>query len=364
MQKASYFELTLRSPAGAPAANIEQLVQDRVSGTHDGLEIRVLRVSPDQADPTAHHVVVYVEGDQPAPEDFKKLTTGVIQKLWSGLQGVANAALATGAAAPGPRLEGVDDWEGYDTAQDTAPAGGPPALALAPNLAPAFAAPQCFAPVTGGAPQPSAPLPADQPRPNPLSAAFHTCPPQGEGGDAELNALKNRTDDAVADHGGVWLVTTVGAILALDVPPGLPTLHSEWSPAERAAIGHFEGLPLQVVGFLAGARTESGEACNCRLQGDSDFHLWLVDVSGTERKHSVVAEVTPRVRANHPGWAFNNLCQIIQSQTSVRISGWLMMDPQHAADVGQSRGSTWEIHPIIAIDVDDGTGNFVPLDTL
>src|SRR5438105_4871997 len=37
-------------------------------------------------------------------------------------------------------------------------------------------------------------LPADLPRPAPLARTFEGCPAQGDGGDSELNQLKNRVD--------------------------------------------------------------------------------------------------------------------------------------------------------------------------
>jgi len=39
------------------------------------------------------------------------------------------------------------------------------------------------------------------------------------------------------------------------------------------------------------------------------------------------------------------------STQPVRISGWLMMDPQHPDQVGNSRVTIWEIHPITRIEV-------------
>src|SRR5262249_14422203 len=78
---------------------------------------------------------------------------------------------------------------------------------------------------------------------------------------------------------------------------------------------------------------------------------------------ALVIETTPRVRANHPGWTVNKLTPWLDSTDQVRISGWLMLDPQHADQVGQFRGTIWEIHPITRIEVwIDGVG--VDLKTL
>ena len=74
--------------------------------------------------------------------------------------------------------------------------------------------------------------------------------------------------------------------------------------------------------------------------------------------------MTPRVRAAHPGWSIDRICNLlVMPQVQVRVSGWLMMDPNHADQIGQSRGTTWEIHPILAIEARRNNA-WVPLDTL
>ena len=80
-----------------------------------------------------------------------------------------------------------------------------------------------------------------------------------------------------------------------------------------------------------------------------------------DRAKAVVVEATPRVRTNHPQWTVNNLNAIAQSGTKVRISGWLMLDPEHPEQLAQTRGTLWEVHPIMQIDVLQG-GQWVPLD--
>jgi hypothetical protein len=52
----------------------------------------------------------------------------------------------------------------------------------------------------------------------------------------------------------------------------------------------------------------------------------------------------------------------VDGKTKVRISGWLLMDQEHPDQVGKTRGTIWEIHPIIAFDVQRGN-TWVSLDT-
>ena len=108
---------------------------------------------------------------------------------------------------------------------------------------------------------------------------------------------------------------------------------------------------MQVEGYLAGAKKQGPESCNCHSANDVDNHLWVVASPNQDRTQSVVAEITPRVRAMHPGWAFSRVSALVDGETKVRISGWLLFDQEHPDQVGKTRGTIWEIHPIIAFDV-------------
>ncbi len=368
MKKSAYLQLTLRDAAGPASGNIQGLAQSKLAGVHDGLNIRVLQATTDAADPMAHQVVVYVEGEQPGADDFEQLATTVIQKLWQRPVPGTSPALSAGApVAPAPQLERVENWDDFDSNPTIATGGGTtPALAAALPALPAR--PGCRAPspngqpIGGGTPVNGDPLPADTNRADPVTQIFNnpdgdTCPGGGTGQDQEQNQRKNRTD--VAD---AWRLTTCGAIIALPTPDALPKHRSAWSDEQLAAVAQFEGLPLQVVGFLAGVQMEGPESCNCNDGADPDYHLWLLDTPGNDRSHSVVVEATPRVRADHR-WDISRLCNLVQNGTQVRMSGWLMMDPEHHDQVGATRGTDWEIHPIMQIEIfDPNTTGFVALD--
>jgi lamin tail-like protein len=210
-----------------------------------------------------------------------------------------------------------------------------------------------IAPAPGGILQT---LPADMPRPAPVTQTFDGCPAEGDGGDREMNRLKNRVDTAT------WQRASVAAVLALTWPKDIEQKRrTSWTASDRAEIARYEGLPLQLEGYLAGAKSQGPESCNCHSVDNPDFHLWLVDAPNKTRLDSVVAEVTPRVRARHPGWTMARLRDLMNKQTKVRISGWLMMDAEHPDQIGKTRGSIWEIHPILEIDVQTSFG-WMPLD--
>ena len=199
------------------------------------------------------------------------------------------------------------------------------------------------------------PLQAAKPAPPPNT--FQGCPSAGDGGDPRLNARKDRTDSAP------WYPVSTGSILALQWPVSVQQKpRAVWSASDAAAIARYEGIPIQIEGWLAGAKQQGSESCNCHSVNDVDYHLWIVDSAGKNRAESVVAEVTPRLRALHPGWAFSRIQRLVDGRTKVRISGWLMMDQEHPDQVGKTRGTIWELHPIIAFDVQSG-GNWVSLDT-
>jgi hypothetical protein len=77
---------------------------------------------------------------------------------------------------------------------------------------------------------------------------------------------------------------------------------------------------------------------------------------------SIVAEVTPRLRAKHPKWTANAFNRLAQKHSRVRISGWLMLDQEHPEQLQQTRATLWEIHPIMQIEVDKAGQQWVKLD--
>jgi hypothetical protein len=193
-------------------------------------------------------------------------------------------------------------------------------------------------------------------KPRPIATTFEGCPPSGDGGDPVLNTLKNRIDEAP------WYPTTVSAILALGWPEEVEfRSRARWSEQDAARVAQYEGAPVQVEGYLVSAKKMSPESCNCHSVEHVDWHVWLVDDPSKGREQSIVTEVTPRVKVHHPGWTLSRLQEIANHKQKVRISGWLMLDPEHPDQVGKTRGTIWEIHPIMQIEVLEG-GRWVPLD--
>jgi len=204
---------------------------------------------------------------------------------------------------------------------------------------------------------PSGALPANANKPQPPPTVYQGCPATGDGGDAQLNTRKNRIDAAP------WYPVAISSILSLAWPKSIEQKpRAGWSSTDTAQISQYEGIPVQIEGWLAGAKQQGPESCNCHSANDTDNHLWVVDSPDNTRAQSVVAEVTPRVRALHPGWAFSRIQKLVTGRVKVRISGWLLMDQEHPDQVGKTRGTIWEIHPIVAFDV-QGPNGWVSLDT-
>src|ERR1035437_1785087 len=190
-----------------------------------------------------------------------------------------------------------------------------------------------------------------------------SCAPAGRAGsDTPTNLLKNRVDVPTSYHD-----VTFDAIATLSYPTDV-TKRNKWQPANLTEIARFEGVPLSVVGYLSHAiNVEGKEDTNCGyLHPDKttevDWHMYLTKQSSRPISESVVVETTPRVRKDHP-WNRTTLLTWVDSTNPVRISGWLMLDPDHPNMVGSARGTIWEIHPITKIEVWK-SGAWVDLETL
>lgn len=201
-----------------------------------------------------------------------------------------------------------------------------------------------------------------------------TCGASGSGGDRATNAWKNRTDSATTYHPVMW-----SALARLPFPrngKSRRTGSNGWTAAELARIARYEGTPISVEGYLSGVREqippidsitgklERGETANCggNTSPRVDWHVYLTAKPNDSHRQAIVVEATPRVRPAHPGWTLDALQQLSAAGTPVRVSGWLMFDPEHwdqmwkylgASDtVGvKARITLWEIHPITRIEV-------------
>ncbi len=185
-------------------------------------------------------------------------------------------------------------------------------------------------------------------KPVPVSPGFQGCPPTGDGGDRPLNFLKNRVDTAA------WVPMPFATVLDVSWPERIVRrFRDEWSSRDSAAVAENEGLPISVEGYFVAGKQEGPEATNCHGADASfrDWHLWLAATPGKDRRRSIVVETTPAVRANHPAWSLNGIHKLVRDSTLVRVSGWLMLDPEHPEQLGKTRGTLWEIHPLMKIEV-------------
>lgn len=186
------------------------------------------------------------------------------------------------------------------------------------------------------------------------------CGPTGSDGDTITNLRKNRTDIP-----GEYHAVNVRAITDLKFPIA-PRSRARWTQAQLAEIEPFEGVAVTMTGYLEDLRVEGAERTNCGMtdSADVDWHLWVTQLPQEPKSGAIVVETTPRIRRSHPHWTPASLQPWVRSNRSVRISGWLMLDPDHPDQVGLTRSTIWEIHPITKIEVRDAPGLWTDLDSL
>lgn len=183
---------------------------------------------------------------------------------------------------------------------------------------------------------------------------FHGCSTEGDAtvttrSDPALNVLKNRT--TVPTDG--FAEMHFDDLAQLEVPEGVSKKHrSKWPEPTLASVKTEEDKAVKVAGYLLKIKLEGPESPNCHLpdKADHDFHIWLANSPDDDRSDAIVVEITPRMRAVHPGWTSTNLRKLVTNQTQVRISGWVLLDPEHPDQVGKTRATIWEIHPILKIE--------------
>ena len=177
------------------------------------------------------------------------------------------------------------------------------------------------------------------------------CGPSGDATDQQrqvLNQNKNRTDTPDA-----------ASYVTIDWD-SLKTL-----PKNR--VNDFQGAPVVVQGFLSHKinveNSGSGESTNCHLTSDNevDWHMYLTKSHAQQISQAIIVETTPRTRPSH-SWTVDGLTPVVDANTPVRISGWLMYDFEHVGVIGSQRATVWEVHPVTKIEIQQN-GQWVDLDS-
>jgi hypothetical protein len=127
----------------------------------------------------------------------------------------------------------------------------------------------------------------------------------------------------------------------------------EWTlEARHSILAEQRGGVVQ--GYLVATEVAEPEPCNCNSTEERDIKIWLTSRSGEDKMLAMVSVLTPRLLARHPSW------RRISEYTGqlLRVSGWIYWNGAEAKVLGNDRGSLWEIHPILKIEVADDQGNF------
>ncbi len=167
--------------------------------------------------------------------------------------------------------------------------------------------------------------------------------------DTVTDLLKNRVDDGQDSD------VSFGAVLRLPWKD-LPRRRYSWSAAQVTQVARYERAAVTLTGYLISVKQEGAEATNCELPSAQwhDWHLWLVrteaEAAARDKTHAIVIEITPRVRAlGRQTWDIHQIAAWARNGQQVTVSGWLLLDPDHPDQVGQSQGTIWEVHPVMRI---------------
>jgi hypothetical protein len=180
----------------------------------------------------------------------------------------------------------------------------------------------------------------------PQEITFHDCQPQGDGGDATLNQIKNRVDE------GRYAQVTFDTIANLPWPKdaeGKP--RDQWQQSTRDQVAWAEGFPVTVEGNLVRVQENPPEAQNCHSNDFKTWQLYFVSTPGGDPARALVAGIGPRIRANHAGWTLDKLNALVGSGARIRVSGWLMLNQEHPEEIGKTRVALWEVHPTMQIAI-------------
>ncbi len=183
----------------------------------------------------------------------------------------------------------------------------------------------------------------------PPRGSFDHCRAAGWGEDPALNRLKNRALPVMQPR-----AMTVDAIRALPDPLLRHEARRYWPAPARAQIESDEARGVQVEGYVIGWNRERMEAGNCYRPDLGDLHLWIAALPNLPRSQAVIVELTPRWQSVRSNWTQAWLRDLERRRVRVRVRGWLMFDQAHPAEVGRTRATLWEVHPVTTLEIVPG----------
>ena len=193
-----------------------------------------------------------------------------------------------------------------------------------------------------------------------LGVFAQDCPLEGSGAhnDPKQNVQKNRVSAPSAFE--EMTVTEFKQTFKPNL--GLPRRRADFSDEQIALVAPSERRGVTISGYILRAVKQGPEDTNCGSQSRTDLHMWIY--SGTRqdkaqrtalRSLAVIVEATPSWQDQHTDWTAMRLEKIASSRVKVRISGWVMYDPEHPDKIAKTRGTLWEVHPVTRIEYWTGT---------
>jgi hypothetical protein len=148
-----------------------------------------------------------------------------------------------------------------------------------------------------------------------------------------------------------------------DIPDANSYIPVDWNALASLPAGQVnsvQGAPVEIEGYLSHqVKVEGPESTNCGLTrpDEVDWHMYLTNRPKQGIAQAIIVETTPRTRPLH-SWDKSTLDALVDSNTRVRISGWLMYDSEHVSAIGTQRATVWEVHPITRIETQGANGNW------
>jgi hypothetical protein len=127
-----------------------------------------------------------------------------------------------------------------------------------------------------------------------------------------------------------------------------------WPASDLDYVKTEECQAFRVEGYLIEWAPEKKE-------NDGDYHVWIGGQRTNDKSDCFIAEITPYFLKRHPSWRIGTLNSLARDNARVRVTGWLMWDEDHPEEVGKTRATQWEIHPVTNFEI-YSEGSWITLD--
>ncbi|HXN06764.1 MAG TPA: hypothetical protein VN944_06850 [Nitrospiria bacterium] len=124
-----------------------------------------------------------------------------------------------------------------------------------------------------------------------------------------------------------------------------------FSPAQNEYLEKNENRAITLEGFLLDFSQEMEAEVPCKSPAKKELRLWVGAGPVQAKSYAVLVELPIHSKDKQDRAKLGRLQVALKRNTKIKISGWVLYNPENPDQYGRIRGTLWEISPITRIEI-------------